>query len=167
MAVFEGVYTMNNKERTVCFSGHRVLYDPKAEVEKSIESAVRKCIAGGSEIFMTGGALGVDTIAALTIIRLQKEYPHIRLVLVLPCPPEQQTLKWTQKQKDEYENILKQANEVRIISPNYSDDCMRKRNRYMVDNSGKLIYYLRSAYGGTKYTVKYAEKDSKIQLVAL
>lgn len=157
---------MNTKAKTVCFSGHRILHDPKEEVEKSIEAAIKACIDDGSEIFMTGGALGVDTLAAWAVIRLRNEYPHIQLVLVLPCPPEQQTIKWTQKQKDEYHNILEQANEVKILSEQYTDSCMLDRNKYMVDNSSKLIYYLRSARGGTKYTVKYAQSQS-IDLIGL
>lgn len=157
---------MNNKDKTVCFSGHRVLHDPKDEVEKKLETAIRQCITDGAEIFMTGGALGYDTLAALTVIRLRNEYPRIQLVLALPCPTEQQTIKWTQKQKDEYNNILNQADEVQILSEQYTDSCMLDRNKYMVDNSGKLIYYLRSARGGTGYTVRYAKKQS-IELIEL
>lgn len=157
---------MNSIEKTVCFSGHRVLQDPKEDVEKNIEAAIRTCIADGSEIFMTGGALGIDTIAALTVIRLKAEYPQIRLALVLPCPPEQQTLKWTQAQKREYQNILAQADEVKILSERYTKSCMFERNRYMVDNSSKLIHYLRTNRGGTKYTVNYAIKQG-IEVIEL
>lgn len=158
---------MNSIEKTVCFSGHRVLQDPKEDVEKNIEAAIRTCIADGSEIFMTGGALGIDTIAALTVIRLKAEFPHIRLVLALPCPPEQQTLKWNQAQKEEYQNILEQADEVKILSESYTQGCMLDRNRYMVDNSSTLIYYLRLSRGGTMYTANYAQKCGKVKLVAI
>ncbi len=158
---------MFDRTKTVCFSGHRVLHNPKADIERSIETAIRECIADSSEIFMTGGALGIDTIAALTVIRLKAEFPHIRLVLALPCPPEQQTLKWTQAQKEEYQNILEQADEVKILSESYTQSCMIDRNSYMVDNSGTLIYYLRSSHGGTMYTVNYARKYGKVKLVAI
>lgn len=157
---------MSEKERTVCFSGHRKFNEPRAEVEKRIEYAVRECIANGSEVFIAGGAIGVDTLAAQTVIRLRKEYPQIRLVLALPCPPEDQTLKWSADQKAEYQSILGQANEVKILSDKYTDSCMLDRNRFMVDNSSKLIYYLRKDRSGTGYTVRYAKKQT-IKLIAI
>jgi len=131
---------MNIREKIVCFSGHRILHDPKEVVERSIEIAIRQCISEGAETFMIGGALGADTIAAWTVIRLRKEFPEIRLMLALPCPAEEQTLKWPDSQREEYRNILNLADEVKVLS----DTCMLDRNRYMVDNSGTLIYYLRS-----------------------
>lgn len=115
---------------------------------------------------MAGGALGFDTLAARTVLRLKKEFPKIRLVLALPCPPEEQTLKWTNQQRGEYQEILEQADEVITLSPKYVDGCMLERNRYMVNNSVKLIHYLRSDRGGTKYTVKYA-KTRGIELIEL
>ena len=158
---------MGDKIKTVCFSGHRVLHDPKEAVEKSLEIAIRQCIESGSERFITGGALGVDTLAAWTITRLRSEYSHIRLILALPCPPDEQTLKWSDEQKEEYQKILDLADEVKILSDRYTDKCMLDRNRYMVDNSSKLIYYLRSGgRGGTKYTVNYAKKQG-IELIGI
>ena len=32
-----------------------------------------------------GGALGFDTLAAQTVLDMKKEYPQLRLILVLPC----------------------------------------------------------------------------------
>lgn len=155
-----------NKTKTVCFSGHRVFYNPKAEIEKSLEAAIRKCIENGSERFIAGGALGFDTLAAWTVIRLKREFPQIRLILALPCPPAEQTLKWTVEQKNEYQEILELADEVNILAKSYTSNCMLDRNRYMVDNSSKLINYLRSDRGGTKFTVNYGKKQG-IELIDL
>jgi len=157
---------MTEKTKTVCFSGHRVLHDPKETVEKSLENAIRQSISKGADTFIAGGALGVDTIAAHIVIRLREEYPNIRLVLALPCPPEYQTLKWKAWQKKEYNEILKQADEVLILLDRYTGDCMLRRNEYMVDNSRTLIYYLRTDHGGTKHTVDYA-KGKDIEMVGL
>lgn len=93
------------------------------------------------------------------MLALREEYPAIRLVLALPCPPEQQTLKWSDSQKTEYNEILNLADDVKILSESYTSDCMLNRNRYMVDNSFALICYLRSRRGGTLYTVNYAKKS--------
>ncbi len=160
---------MNEKSKTVCFSGHREIndYEPKENIEKRLEAAVRKCILNGAEQFIAGGAIGFDTIAAEIVIRLRGEFPNIRLVLALPCPPECQMCNtWTAQQKNEYQEILSRADEVRVLSDKYKSGCMFARNRYMVNNSGTLIYYLRSDKGGTKYTVDYAKRKS-IELVGV
>ena len=76
----------NKKEKTVCFTGHRVL--PILQVS-SIRQRLRKTledlIEQGYCFFGTGGALGFDTIAAQTVLNLRKKYQQIRLILVLPC----------------------------------------------------------------------------------
>ncbi|MBQ4164989.1 MAG: DUF1273 family protein [Oscillospiraceae bacterium] len=92
------------------------------------------------------------------VLRLKERYPQIRLVLVLPCPPEQQTLKWNAEQKRRYYDIMARADKVRVLSERYSSSCMLDRNRHMVDSSGYLICYLRELSGGTYYTVNYAER---------
>lgn len=154
---------MNTKFETVCFSGHRILYDPREFVEQQLYAAIQECIANGKISFMTGGALGFDTIAAKAVIGLRTENPMIRLVLALPCPAEEQTLKWNKQQIEEYKSILEQADEVKVLSPHYTNGCMLSRNRYMVDNRSTLIYYLRNPRSETKYTVNYAQsKDIKL-----
>lgn len=157
---------MNNKSKTVCFSGHRVFQDPKAEIEKNLETAVRDCISKGAEYFIAGGALGFDTLAARTVIRLREEFPQIKLILALPCPPQAQTLKWSAAQVAEYQEIISLSDVVRVLSPEYTQSCMLDRNRYMVDNSSTLIHYLRSNRGGTSYTVSYAQRQN-IQLIGI
>lgn len=145
-------------KQVCCFSGHRVIQQEiLPQIEIAVEKAVIELISKGVIFFGSGGALGFDQIAAETILRLKKEYPHIRLVMVLPCPPEQQSLKWNDEQKKRYFNILEQADKVRVLSPQYTNNCMLDRNRHMVDNSAYLVCYLRKSSGGTFYTVNYAE----------
>lgn len=91
-------------------------------------------------------------------MRLKEHYSQIRLVLVLPCPSERQTLKWNAEHKQRYYNILKKADKVRMLYDHYTSTCMLDRNRHMVDNSWYLICYLRENIGATAYTVKYAER---------
>ncbi len=69
---------MTVKSKTVCFSGHRVLYEPKEIIEQRLENAIRQSISKGADTFIAGGAIGVDTIAAHTVIRLREEYQNIR-----------------------------------------------------------------------------------------
>lgn len=155
---------MYEKEKTVCFTGHRTLLEPRRDVEIKLEGVVRECIANGARTFIAGGAVGFDTIAAQLILRLRSEFPSIYLALALPCPPEQQTLMWTHEQKAEYYEILQKANFMKIVSERYTKDCMYARNRLMVDRSGILICYLRRNKGGTYYTVNYGKEKGIIQI---
>ena len=116
--------------------------------------------------FGAGGALGFDMLAEETVLQLKEDYPHIRLILVLPCPPDQQTLKWNSVQRQRYYEIFERADKVRILSPQYTDDCMFVRNRHLVDNSAYLVCYLRKQSGGTAYTVRYARKQG-LQVIQL
>ena len=116
--------------------------------------------------FGAGGALGFDMLAEEAVLQLKEEYPHIRLILVLPCPPEQQTLKWSSEQRLKYYDILQRADRVRVLSPQYTSGCMLTRNRHLADNSAYLISYLREKRGGTAYTVAYAERQG-LQIIRL
>ena len=58
----------------------------------------------------------------------------------------------------------KKADEIIVLSEEYTPYCMLKRNRFIVDNSSVLLAYLKEEKGGTKYTVDYAEKkDLKLK----
>lgn len=150
---------MYERAKTVCFTGHRTLFEPRQDVEKRLEDVVRGCIANGARTFIAGGAIGFDTIAAQLILRLRSEIPSLVFALALPCPPEQQTLKWSDEQKAEYNAIYQQADFVKIVSDRYTNGCMFARNRLMVDRSGILISYLRKNSGGTYYTVNYGKQQ--------
>ena len=150
---------MYNKYNVACFSGHRNIPQNRDELKKRLKNEVLNLIEKGVTFFGAGGALGFDMLAEETVLELKQKYTHIKLILVLPCPPEQQTLKWNDEQKQRYFSILNQADKVRILSPIYTRDCMFKRNRHLVNNSAYLICYLREGQGGTFFTVKYAESQ--------
>ncbi len=148
---------MITKSKVACFSGHRMLPQNCEQIIADLEAAIVSLIKRGVVFFGAGGALGFDMLAEEAVLRLKERYPQIRLVLVLPCPPEQQTLKWNSEQKRRYYDILEKADKVRVLSDRYTSTCMLDRNRHMVDCSGYLICYLRESRGGTYYTVNYAE----------
>ncbi len=146
---------MNNY--AVCFSGHRKI--PPEEipmVSKRLRDALIECIENGYCFFGAGGALGFDALAAQAVLELKVEYPHIRLILVLPC--RDQTRWWKETDITEYERIKSEADKVVYTAEQYYSGCMHKRNRHLVDNSSLCICYLKKHSGGTAYTVHYAEK---------
>lgn len=125
-------------------------------IARKLEQTVIGLIQSGVQYFGAGGALGFDTLAAQTVLKLKKEYPHIKLILVLPCLS--QTKGWREEDIQIYEIIKAAADKVVYTSQQYTRDCMHKRNRHLVDHSGVCICYLTESNGGTAYTVNYANK---------
>lgn len=145
------------KSRTCCFTGHRHLPESrKEEIAARLEEAIVTLIHSGYLYFGAGGALGFDTICAKTVLRLQKSYPQIKLILVLPCVSQAE--RWSPADRAVYLEIMEQANKVVYTSQEYTSDCMFKRNRHLVDCSSACICYQTKATGGTAYTVEYARK---------
>ncbi len=146
------------KDKTCCFTGHRKLsFEEITRLSPALDRTVRELIAKGITYFGTGGAIGFDTLAAQTVLRLRREFPHIRLILVLPCRNQPQG--WSELDREVYEEILRRADKVVYIAERYTSDCMLTRNRHLVDHSGTCVYYLTHYGGGTGYTVTYAEKN--------
>lgn len=145
------------KDDTVCFSGHRKI--PPEQVDalaRRLRLTIINLIEDGYIYFLTGGALGFDTLAAQTILALRTNYPQIQLILALPCVS--QADKWSSIEKATYEEIKESADKVVYTSEEHTKGCMHKRNRYLVDNSSICVCYLTESTGGTAYTVLYANK---------
>ena len=150
---------MVDKLKVACFLGHRRLPQDCEELRAKLKKEIIRLIERGVVFFGAGGAWGFDMLAEETVIEMKEDYPYIRLVLVLPCPPDQQTLKWSADQRQRYYEILERADKVRILSPKYTNDCLLARNRHLVDCSAYLICYLREQRGGTAYAVGYAREQ--------
>lgn len=152
---------MNQKVKTVCFTGHRKI--PPSEIElvsQKLEETIIKLIEMGYEFFGTGGALGFDTLAAQTILKLKSKYPQVRLILVLPC--ETQADLWNKDDKEIYYEIKSKADKSVCISNSFTNECLFKRNRHLVDNSNLCVCYYKHNKGGTAYTVNYAISKQKL-----
>ena len=146
-----------SRTMTACFTGHRTLPEAELpEIAERLEGILTALIEQGYRYFGAGGALGFDTLAAQTVLRLRERDPQIRLILVLPC--RSQTSGWPQADIDIYEEIKRRADKVTYTSENYFQGCMQKRNRHLVDNSSVCICYLTKPTGGTAYTVNYARR---------
>lgn len=154
------------REITACFTGHREIpMLQKHSIVKQLRKTLVELIEQGYCYFGAGGALGFDTIAAQTVLDLKETYPHIKLILVLPC--KSQADNWSENDKRMYDYIMSKADKVRYTSEHYYRGCMHTRNRRLVDNSSVCICYLAKEKGGTAYTVKYANsKNLKIINVA-
>ena len=134
------------------------------ELAAKLEDTIIGLIDRGIRFYGAGGARGWDTLAAQIVLRLKGRYPHIKLILVLPCLT--QTRGWRLEDVAEYERIKAQADKIVYTSQQYTPGCMHKRNRHLVDHSSVCVCYLNRESGGTAYTVDYAEKQ-KLEVINL
>ena len=101
--------------KTACFTGHRKI-PPESipELSQRLKNTLLRLIEEGYMYFGAGGALGFDTLAAQCVLSLKKQYPHIKLILVLPCIT--QTKGWSKDDIAVYEEIKSQADKVVYLS---------------------------------------------------
>lgn len=152
-------------EKICCFSGHRSIMDEDyINVLEGLFDGIREMIKNGVRTFYAGGALGFDMLAETIVLKYKKEFPDVKLILLLPC--KTQTKGWTNGNIELYEKIKTASDEVIYVSEEYSQGCMHKRNRALVDMSDYIICYLIKDTGGTAYTVEYA-KEKNLQIINL
>ena len=148
---------MDLRAKPCCFTGHRSLSgEEKMKAAVRLRRVIEEQIKAGIVFYGAGGAWGFDTLAALIVLDMKKEYPQLRLILVLPC--ENQTRGWHSEDIAVYEDIKRRSDKVVYVSREYTPDCMHQRNRHLVDHSGTCICYLTRSTGGTAYTVDYARR---------
>ena len=105
--------------------------------------------------------MGWDTLAALTVLKLRESYPEVKLHLVLPCPFEEQSAKWNEAQKAEYQHILGLADNVEQVFDRYYNGCMKARNARLVELASDycICYWNPKHYrSGTGQTVRMAQR---------
>ena len=144
-----------NKNITCAVTGHRNIQD-KIDTEK-LKNIFIDLIEKDYKYFLIGMAVGFDMLCFEILYNLKKEY-DIKLIACVPC--ENQSKVYSIKEKEKYDEFISVADEVVLVSKNYNRYCMFKRNKFMVDNASALVAYLREERGGTKNTVKYAEKSN-------
>jgi uncharacterized phage-like protein YoqJ len=140
---------------TVCFTGHRQIPDEQyPALHALLSDTIERAILNGATVFRAGGAIGFDTLAALTVLSLRLRHPEIRLELILPCPS--QTHGWSDEDRRLYEQIMEKADTYRFVSETYYRGVLQTRNRALVDGSDLCIAYMTSSQGGTAFTVREA-----------
>lgn len=165
---------MDNKDKSCCFSGHRIekLSCDIGWLEKALTHEIEQAISDGFDTFYHGGCTGVDLIAAEQVLLrrfvVKKDNPeHIKIIAVLPY--EGQADRWSEHWRERYFNVLSKCNEVIPLHTAYTRGCYQERNRYMVDHSQRLIsVYDGKALGGTKQTITYAQgKGLEIKTISI
>ena len=143
--------------KSVCFSGHRIVpFAKQNEIMRLLRNEITKSYNEGYRCFYCGMAVGFDLLAAKATLSLKSELPQIKIIAVLPF--REQNEKWNEKNKVEYEAILKKVDDVVIVSDHYLQRCFLQRNDYMVQRSSRLIAFYDGKFrGGTFYTYRKAK----------
>ena len=158
---------MEIKESNTCaFTGHRPgkfpwKYDESAPGCVALKAALTEQITvladRGITDFISGMALGTDMICARIVLALRRKNPAIKLHCALPCKTQADS--WTASSREQYQEILAQADSSILVSQVYTPDCMLKRNCFMVDHAAVLLDVYNGEYrGGTSMTIRYARK---------
>lgn len=145
------------KETICCFTGHRNLPANKIErIVMSLDREIENLIANGVTDFISGGALGFDQIAASLIVAKKEMGKNVRLIFAVPC--KNQDAFGGEKQRELYQNLLGEADEIVYVSEEFDPFCMKRRNKYMVEHSAYCICALLHEKSGTGQTVRFARK---------
>jgi len=147
-------------KKNCAFTGHRQIKSAhKNKIIPLLRRAIEYAYSEGCRNFYAGGALGFDTLAAREVIRFRITHSDVRLLLLLPCL--NQTEKWSPAQIDSYDYVLENADEVKYLSEEYTDRCMRERNFALADVADILIAYVGRGTSGSAQTARFADNLGK------
>lgn len=136
-------------------------------VERTLRTALaaeveRLAVEEGAHTFMSGMAPGVDLWAADEVLRLRQEGRiggDVRLVLAIPYPNFERSFGVCYRAL--YESVAARADEVVYVSRGYHHGCFTLRNNFLADRADVVVAYYEGVDGGTRYTIRRAQKSGK------
>ena len=153
----------------VCgFTGHRPEKlpwgideeDPRCRALKLLLAReIEQAADAGADVFCCGMARGCDLYFAEAVLQLRERRPELRLEAWLACP--EQADRWAEAERIRWQRIADLCDKVHVVEPRYSDGCMLRRDKTMVDQSDELISVWDGSHGGTGWTVRYARRQGK------
>ena len=146
------------KEKTACFTGHRNIQNEELErLTQALEETVNGLIGQGVTRFLSGGATGFDTMAALAVLSAKENTQAVKLCMAIPCANQDE--RWKTAEKETYKRLLESADEVIYVSDKpYFKGCMEQRNLYLIENSAVCVAYMKHGRSGTSQTVRFARE---------
>ena len=152
-----------HKENTCCFSGHRPEKLPWhnnerdkrcVQLKQKLYDVVLALYFSGICHFVCGMARGSDFYFAEAVLSLRRDYENVTLEAVSPC--EEQAKNWSETDRNRYYQLISECDTETLLQSTYTNDCMLRRNRYMVDHASVLVAVFDGTFGGTLHTVNYA-----------
>ena len=132
----------------VAFCGHKNVYQTEL-VSQQVKQIILGLVKEGANTFLLGGYGSFDSIAAVAVRDLKKEYPGLRSVLVLPYLNR------------DYDTSLYDESVYPPIEGVPKRFAISRRNEWMVDKADVIIAYVDHDWGGAAATLRYAERKKK------
>jgi uncharacterized phage-like protein YoqJ len=125
-----------------------------------IEAITQWHMESGWVDFISGMALGADTLFAEAVLECKKFLP-VRLIAAVPFAGQE--CKWTAGAQSKFRSIISQADHVEIVSPGaYSPAKMQIRNQWMVDHAMCVMaVWDGKQSGGTWNCIQYARQRNR------
>ena len=111
---------------------------PYPQIKEKLRRKIWELYGKGYTDFYLNCEYGVPLWAAEIICEM-KEHDNIGLHIVTPY--ENQSLKWTEENRDRYYNIHRLSDDVHMISTHYYDGCYDDADKYMSDRSDLLLVF--------------------------
>lgn len=126
------------------------------DFKKRLRETIEMLVLQGYRHMISGGAQGMDIMAAEAVIELKALFPDLTLEIAVPY--EGQASKWSIADQERWQRCLDSADMITVIAHQYEKSCYFARNRYMVEQADLLLACFDGKDGGTKMTVDYARR---------
>ena len=93
------------------------------------------------------------------MLELKEKYPQITLECAIPY--ERQAVRWPEARRNRYFSIAEHCDKETMLQTHYTQDCLWKRNQYMVDHADIVLAVWNGSPSGTGQTVWYARETGK------
>ena len=143
------------------FFGHRYI-DNFYKIEEKLEEIIRKLIREHEYVdFLVGRDGDFDQIVSSTIKRIKRDVWDCNSSLIWVMPYLKAEYSNNQDNFEEYYDEIEVCYESSKAHPK---SAIQIRNKYMVDRSDLIIFYVETTSGGAYQTMKYAERNGKLIL---
>lgn len=158
---------LDPREKCCCFTGHRpekYLETREEEIGLFLGETIYRAMNKGITTFISGGAKGVDIIAAEEVLLARESVNGLlKLVVALPYPTFGR--RWQDKWGERFDEIIAEADMVVCVSEKCGRTAYQRRNEWMVDHSSLVLAVYNGTAGGTRNTLRYArEKEVPVWL---
>jgi len=161
---------MSIKKLRVCFSGHRPDrlggYEDnptQKATREALGEIVDKLVSEYDYVeFTSGMAVGVDTWAAIEVLRARLEHPE-KVSLRLAVPFVGQQNKWPLNSQMEWLEVYRAADSIYFVDEEgYAPWKLLNRNKWMVDNCDLVVaVWNGEKRGGTAHCIRYASRKGR------
>ena len=143
---------------TVSFFGHRYIENFRV-AERKVEDLIYKLIQEHEYVeFLVGRDGDFDQIATSAVLSAKHSYAEHRCDVTWVMPYLKSEYTNNAEDFKNYYDYVEVCTESEKVHPKQA---IQVRNRYMVDRSDLVVFWVERNSGGAYQTIKYAEKQGK------